>query len=65
VVFVKDFDGVDYEMGFAEAQDRFGVLFECLNEPALEFLWCSSVKSESAVAGQVQKDIACSFVVLD
>ena len=65
MVFAEDLDGVDYEMSLAEAQDRFGVPFECLDEPALEVLWCSSVEGESAVAGEVQKDVARSLVVLD
>ena len=44
MVLSHDFDGVDYEMSFGKAQDRFGFPFECLDESALEFLRCSSVK---------------------
>jgi hypothetical protein len=50
---VKDLDGVDYEMSFAEAQDRFGVSFENADEPALESLRCNFIEGESAVAGEV------------
>jgi hypothetical protein len=65
VELVKDLDGVCDEMSLAEAQDRFGVPFENLDEPAFEFLRCSFIEGQSTFPGQVQKDVACSFVFLD
>ena len=65
MVLVKYLDGVDYEMNLGQAQECFGVRFECLDEPTLEVLRCSSVKGESTFPGEVEKNIARSLMVSD
>jgi len=42
-VLVKDFNGVDDQVGFGDAYNSFGISFEGIDEPGLPFIRHGSI----------------------
>jgi len=56
-VLVKDFNGVDDQLGFGDAYDSFGISLEGINKPVLQSIRQGRVQGKSFITGNTNKYI--------
>jgi len=64
-VLVKDFNSVDDQVGFGDADDCFGITLEGINEAGFPFLWQCRIQTKSIFTSDIDEHITSSFMAGD